>query len=314
MARIFVFGLGFALSACTPNGATPVQSPPPPAIPDASVEDLIRQLEDLARDEVPRAKLDAFIAAHPSIVTGHRSPYGSALMTALEFAREEMALALLDAGSAAPNEALGLAARGGLDRFVKVLLARGMSPDTTDSWGYTPLHHAAKYGHLSTIKVLLTEGAKPSVRATNDGFTPLHIAVMERRPRAAKALIKAKADLEAKDNDGRTPLHWGGFASSPQPVHLYEDLGKPHDTVFVDPGPAELIDILLDAGSNIEARDNNGDTALYEAANIGSMRGVQKLLARGAKVGVKNKAGRTPRDEAKRRGDTDINKMLMDAR
>jgi hypothetical protein len=333
-------GSACLLVGCAPKSADQVQAPPPrtdvkaepskaePSKPapevkqplackladQAEVEARIDELEDLARADAPRAKLDAFIADHKCIVTAKTHPYGSALMTALEFEREEMALALLAAGSAVPDHALGLAARGGLDRFIKVLLERGVSPDAGNSWGYTPLHHAAKYGKASTIELLLASGAKPSVNASNDGFTPLHLAVIDRRLEAVELLIAAQADLAAVDDDGRTPLHWGPFAYAPQPKHIYAKLGEPHDTVWVDPGPAVVIEMLLDAGADIEARDLNGDTPLYEAANIGSVRGVEKLLERGAKANVKNKKGRSPMDEAKRRGDDDIIKMLKAAR
>ncbi|MBW2279071.1 MAG: ankyrin repeat domain-containing protein, partial [Deltaproteobacteria bacterium] len=240
--------------------------------------------------------------------------YGSALMRALEFEREEMAFALLDAGSAVPDHALGLAARGGLDRFVTLLLDRGMSPDGGDSWGYTPLHSAAKYNHVSTIELLLKRGAKPSVNATNDGFTPLHLAVIDRRLEAVKILIATKADLEARDDRGRTALHWGPFAYAPQPKHMYAKLGEPHDTVWVDPGPAVVIEMLLDAGAKIDARDKGGNTPLHAATNIGSVRGVEMLLKRGADKNAVNDKGQKPIFHAKRRGDDDIKEMIEKVR
>lgn len=45
-------------------------------------------------------------------------------------------------------------------------------------WGWTPLHHACKNGHLDTVKLLLTYGAVVDFkdRVRNEHFTSLHFA------------------------------------------------------------------------------------------------------------------------------------------
>ncbi|HRI72740.1 MAG TPA: ankyrin repeat domain-containing protein, partial [Polyangium sp.] len=134
---------------------------------------------------------------------------------------------------------------------------------------------------------------------SNDGFTPLHMAVIDRKEEVVKVLLAAHADVEAKDAHGRTPLHWGPFAYRPQEVHIYMDIGGPHETEHVDPGAAKAINLLLDAGAKINAVDDEGDTPLHEAARLGSVRGAQALLARGAKTNAKNNAGETPLSIAK---------------
>lgn len=220
-------------------------------------------------------------------------------MWVLEYEYEEAALVLLQAGTTMSPNAFALAARGGLDGFVSDMLAKGANPNGSDAWGYTPLHMAAKYGHVSTIRKLLAAKAATSPQVSNDGFTPLHIAVMERKEEVVAVLLAAHAEIEARDNHGRTPLHWGPFAYRPQAVHIYADLGQPHDTEYVDPGVAKAINLLLDAGAKIDAVDDEGDTPLHEAARLTSVRGAEALLARGAKVNVKNKAGETPLSIAK---------------
>jgi hypothetical protein len=306
---------------CAPGVQDAAQTNPPPAAPapaetptapppQISPEALVRELEALARRPATRTEIDAFVAAHPAVVSAEAEPYGPALMWALELAQEEMALALVAGGSKIPGTALAVAARGGMDALVRELLARGASPDAGGALGYTPLHLAAKHGHASTVKLLLQAGAPPSPSAANDGFTPLHLAVIDRRVDAVRLLIEAKADLEARDGEGRTPLHWGPFAYAPQPKHLYRSLGGPHDTVFTDPGPAVVIGALLDAGARIDAADDGGNTPLHAAAAIGSKRGIEALLARGADPGTRNAAGETPIDLSRRRGDDELVNLM----
>lgn len=259
-----------------------------------SDESLIRQFQELARKPAPKAELEAFVSTHPRLLEASAHPYGPSIMWLLEFTDEEAAFVLLNAGANVPPNALALAARGGLDTFIDALIAKGADPNGGDNWGYTPLHLAAKYGHENTVKKLLALKAKPSVRSSNDGFTPLHIAVMEREEGVVSLLLKAGADIEARDHRGRTPLHWGPFAYTRQPKHIYREIGEPHDTVFVDPGPATGVVLLLQAGAKIDSVDDEGNTPLHEAARLTSVRGAEALLARGAKANVKNKAGETP--------------------
>lgn len=275
-----------------------------------SDEPLIQEYRDLVRKPATKSELEAFVSAHPRLLTANAHPYGLSIMWVLEFADEQAALVLYNAGAPTPAGALALAARGGLDEFVDVMIAKGANANRADDWGYTALHLAAKYGHVNTVRKLLAAKASPNPRMSNDGFTPLHVAVQEREEEVISVLLAAHADIEAKDEHGRTPLHWGPFAYNRQPKHIYHDIGEPHDTVFTDPGPARGMKLLLDAGAKINAVDDEGDTPLHEAARLGSVRGAEILLARGAKADVKNKAGETPLSIAKesehRRGVLDL--------
>src|SRR6202021_1077658 len=54
----------------------------------------------------------------------------------------------------------------------------------------------------------------------------------------------------------------------------------------------------LDAGADVNAIDNQGDTALHGAAQKGDDQVVQFLVDHGAKLDIKDKKGRTPLDAA----------------
>lgn len=291
------------------HAAPASRAQPAPAATAASDEALIREYDDLARQQKGAADHAQFIANHPRLLTATARPYGSALMWALEFEKTEAILALLQAGAPIPDGALALAARGGLDDIVKRFLERGLRDDRTSS----ALRAAAKYGHVGTLKLLLASGAAVGGSDSNDGFTALHEALIARRIEAMRVLIAAKAPLEARDRNGRTPLHWGAYAYRPLEKHVYEKLGSPHGTMYVDPGEATGIYLLLDAGAKIDTVDPAGDTPLHEAAMLGSVRGAEALLARGARVNVKNREGKTPLALAKTRESQALIQLLSKA-
>ena len=53
---------------------------------------------------------------------------------------------------------------------------------------------------------LLKRGADPNKERGHDGSTPLHLAIMQERLDIVKKLLLRRADLEAKDVHGWTPL------------------------------------------------------------------------------------------------------------
>ncbi|KAJ8528291.1 hypothetical protein K7X08_021983 [Anisodus acutangulus] len=77
-------------------------------------------------------------------------------------------------------------------------------------YGETPLHMAAKNGCNEAAKVLLAHGALVEARA-NNGMTPLHLAVWHslraEEYSTVKTLLEYNADCSAEDNEGMTPLN-----------------------------------------------------------------------------------------------------------
>ena len=70
----------------------------------------------------------------------------------------------------------------------------------------TLLHHDASHGHGEKVRILLDFGADPNSRDAAD-WTPLHVlAVRGTGGNAIRALTLAGADLEARNENGNTPL------------------------------------------------------------------------------------------------------------
>ncbi len=137
----------------------------------------------------------------------------------------ETVQALLKAG-ANPNAADGYGgtplhsvARWGKTEIVQTLLSGGADPNAADKFGRTPLHEATMRGCLAALQALLDAKADPNI-AENlfDGKTPLHMAAwwghkavfLEHRDvgvNMVQALLKARANPNAADGYGNTPLY-----------------------------------------------------------------------------------------------------------
>ena len=128
-----------------------------------------------------------------------------------------------------------------------------------------PIHTAAHEGDLAKVKSLLASGARVDARDEN-GFTPLHWA---KTAQIAKVLLKAGARVDARGKYGETPLNFG------------------LKTV-------EVTKVLLKAGAKVDARDGDGFTSLHWAAFFASADVVEVLLKAGANPKAKNIYGQTP--------------------
>ncbi|XP_070161719.1 ankyrin repeat domain-containing protein 54 isoform X1 [Polyergus mexicanus] len=85
------------------------------------------------------------------------------------------------------------------------LLQTGVLPNSPDSDGRTPLHHAACRGYTKMVQLLLENGADPNQRDCI-GNTPLHLAAVTSKISVVTLLLTAGTNVLALDKYGYNPL------------------------------------------------------------------------------------------------------------
>lgn len=73
-----------------------------------------------------------------------------------------------------------------------------------------------------------------------------------------------------------------------------------------------IVDLLISKGADVRATDNEGDTALHQAAMADARRSARALLAQGADPNARNNNGRTPLHFAMMQGDSNMALLLFE--
>jgi ankyrin repeat protein len=155
-----------------------------------------------------------------------------------------------------------LAAEENQEAMAKFLLEKGARLSAKDHSGWTPLVHSARTANLDMVALLLA--SKPDIADKNEallaaaGSGPVQIEIdaapdatlkapKEESPEAKtmKLLLASGAQIEARDENGDTPLiRAAGF------------------------GQNDIVRLLLDRGANFEATNKSGQSAVAAAACI----------------------------------------------
>jgi hypothetical protein len=168
--------------------------------------------------------------------------------------------------------------------------------DARGGYFVTPLVAALAGKHFPTANILRDKGAHPNVRGYQSK-TPLHSATHYGDLQMIQVLLEYKADVEAQDINGNTPLH---FLSESSP--LADDLFQLRN----------VIGILLEHGADLNARNNDLRTPLHFVAQHGAVEVVRVLLEHGASVGAEDNKGQTPFQVASSKGHSEVMKLLSE--
>lgn len=130
---------------------------------------------------------------------------------------------LLNRLNSALDTPLHSAARAGHVRAVAVLfeLARDRGVNILgckNEAGDTALHLAARHGHGAAVEVLISAAAEPAAELNNAGVSPLYLAVISGSVQAVRAITTCK-DASSLGPGAQNALHAAVFQSS-EMVHL----------------------------------------------------------------------------------------------
>ena len=222
------------------------------------------------------------------------------------------------------------AALSGGPGVIGALVEAAAAVDAQDDGGTTPLHLAVEVKEPANVAALLEAGADVHMRM-QDGDTPLHRAAMwppkwglERLKSPysdtvmVAALVASGADVNARNERGETPLHVAaGNRQEPVVARLLalgadplvvDDMGRaPRPTVcdwtesgFFRSAPWESVIGCLEAGADVHARSEYGETPLHRLASDVMRAGypfdrvIAAFVEAGADVNARDRNGRTP--------------------
>jgi ankyrin repeat protein len=108
----------------------------------------------------------------------------------------------IDATNAADETALMLAANANDLASANLLIEAGASVNRPN---WTPLHYAASKGHTEMMRLLIDNDAYIDSESPN-GTTPLMMAAYYATPKAVKLMLEEGADPTLQNKDGQTAL------------------------------------------------------------------------------------------------------------
>jgi ankyrin repeat protein len=166
--------------------------------------------------------------------------------------------------------ALAEAAGKGKVKKVDKLVSNGVDVNSQGTGKATPLFWAMK--DIDGFTKLLELGADPNV-VFDDGGTVMHWAAKDDDISFLRVALKYKGDSNVIAGDQRqTPIF--------ETIGIFGDIGKTPD-----------LDLLIDAGADVNYQNVKGNSPTLVAASLGRFDIVYKLLESGADYTVKNKHG-----------------------
>lgn len=217
------------------------------------------------------------------------------------------------------------AAKNGTPADIRKLLKDGEYIHAKDYDGNTALTYAVEHNTPEVVQTLINAGAYVSrfflVEFVNDEGDYFEAYRRINYPEVIGILVKAGADIDAKDDEDETALMkaLGRFSHASigvikAMIEAGADVNSRNNeaktalilaaerTIFTEE-PDDIIKtirVLINAGADINARDQDGKTALMYAAESGNDKAVNILLNAGANVNAEDNTGKTALAYAKR--------------
>ena len=200
-----------------------------------------------------------------------KAVYGSLLFEKYLSESRNFFVRVVDNDSRTP---LHVAARKGSYRVLELMISKGLELGSVfhalDKENCTFVQHAVESGNIIVVEILLRHGA-PLTLAKGNMLPPLHLACRQDRYDMVQLMVEQRGPeiLQIRDGQGRTALH--------------------HSCTGVC--GEGLVSYLFEQGAELDAQDNNGNTALHTAIISGNVSAAEELLKRGSNPSIQDSNG-----------------------
>lgn len=252
----------------------------------------------------------------------------------------------IDATDDVGRSALFHAAASGNAAIVSLLIDGGADVSLQDAEGVDPLTVAKAYGHepvverlraagateslefllmqavrddaLSELESLIAKGANVDALDTEDYQTPLMAAVRLRRLEILLRLVEAGADPSIEGTGigttGENAISFASREASPWALRVLLEAGARQAdkdrALLLGCDVRAVVDVAVESGAKVDARDGRGQTPLICAAARGAADAVRSLLSAGARTDTVDDEGRTALDWARQNGHQEVQALL----
>ncbi len=153
---------------------------------------------------------------------------------------------------------------------VKTLIEHGADLNVKTKDGSHALGNATMTGSIETMRLLLEAGADVNLKGIS-GQTALFEPTFRDEADKIRLLVKHGADLEIRDDEGCTAL----FAAANYPNWMAKQQGK-----------VNVLKALIEAGADIHAKNNKGQTPIEVASQSSSPDHASVLVEAGAPADI----------------------------
>ena len=208
-------------------------------------------------------------------------------------------------------------ARSGNKEIIGKLIQYGADLDATDNEGRTPLIRLLDNKRTDAALFLIEQGADTEI-TDNSGHKAIDYATAHGLKEVViRLIVDGTSDIQ-----GNTPLHQAVFngqseivclllSTSPDMIDVTNDAGETPLLIACMKGNLTIVNLLIDAGAEVNKALLNGNTPLHFAAGFGNKFIGNSLIAAQALVNVKNKNGETPLILASREGNNEFVALLV---